>query len=68
MRKDGIHDEASETDAEAGVVIVEGPGGTMLSMTPGAADETGKRLQGSAGKAQDQKDGKRPPFDAIGTP
>ena len=65
MRKDGVHDEASETDAEAGIVIVEGPGGAMLSMTPGAAEETGKRLQVSAGKAQDQEDGKRPPFDAA---
>jgi hypothetical protein len=63
-----IHDEASETEAEAGTVIVEGPGGTMFSMTPTAAEETSKRLHGSADKAQDQRNGKRPPFDADGAP
>jgi hypothetical protein len=59
-----IHDAASETDAEAGTVIVDGPGGTTLSLTPSAAEETGNRLKGSAAKAQEQRDGKRPPFDA----
>ncbi|MDO6415944.1 hypothetical protein Q4F19_16260 [Sphingomonas sp. BIUV-7] len=64
MKPNKSHDTPSDVDAEAGQVLVEGPDGIMISFTPEAAVETGHRLQGSASKAPDQADGKRPPFDA----
>jgi hypothetical protein len=66
MKPTGPCDKPSDVDAEQGEVLVEGPDGVMISFTPQAAAETGNRLQSSAGKAQDQQDGKRPPFDAGG--
>jgi hypothetical protein len=64
MKANKPHDMPSDVDAEAGVVLVEGPDGIMISFTPEVAAETGQRLQGGAGKARDQRAGKRPPFDA----
>jgi hypothetical protein len=58
-----IHDDASVTEAEAGIVIVDGPDGVMLSLSPDAAEETANRLRQSAAKARDQRSGIRPPFD-----
>ena len=63
MKPTGPSDKPSDVDAEQGEVLVEGPDGVMISFTPQAAAETGNRLQSSAGKAQDQQDGKRPPID-----
>lgn len=65
MKPTKSHDTPSDVDAEAGEVLVEGPDGVVISFTPDAATETGQRLQGGADKARDQRDGKRPPFDAI---
>jgi hypothetical protein len=58
-----VHDGASDTDAEAGTVIVDGPDGVAVSLTPAAAEETGERLKDSATKAREQRGGKRPPYD-----
>jgi hypothetical protein len=63
MPGNNAREDPSETDAEAGIVVVDGPGAVAISLTPDAAEETGKRLQGSASKARDQKAGRRPPFD-----
>jgi hypothetical protein len=60
-----IYNEPSDTNAEAGAVIIDGPDGVAVSMTPRAAAETGKRLQASAAKAHKQREGKRPPFDPL---
>lgn len=62
MRGSDIHDEPSETNAEAGVVIVDGPDGVAFSMTPGAAATTSERLRESARRADEQRQGKRPPI------
>jgi len=52
---DRIYDEPSEVDAEDGHVIVDGPDGVDILMTPGAAEETSERLLWGAAKAQGQK-------------
>lgn len=39
-----LYDHPSEVCADKGEVIVEGPGGRVLSMTPDAALETSDRL------------------------
>jgi hypothetical protein len=65
MKANKPHDMPSAVDAEAGVVLLEGPDGVMISFTPEAAAETGDRLQGGAGKARDQREGRRPPFDSA---
>ncbi|MDO6414116.1 hypothetical protein Q4F19_06965 [Sphingomonas sp. BIUV-7] len=69
MKRTEAHNTPSDVSAEAGEVLVEGPDGIMISFTPEAAAETGHRLQGGAGKAVDQRAGKRPPFDvSAGNP
>lgn len=57
-----IHDEASKVTAEKGEVQIDGPGGIVLSMTPEAARETGKRLTIEAARAEKQS-----PSTDIGT-
>ena len=52
----GPHDKASETSAEQGEVIVDGPAEVAFSMTPEAARETGERLKASADEASDAPD------------
>jgi hypothetical protein len=54
MRRDKVHNEASETEAIDGVVLVEGPGGVALLLTPGAADATAARLSETAHQARAQ--------------
>src|SRR5205085_1107354 len=39
-----LHDEPSKVDAEEGEVIVDGPDGVAVSLTPEAAIETSHRL------------------------
>lgn len=48
-------DEPSEVDAEDGEVIVDGPDGVAVSMTPEAAAETSDRLFTGAAKARGQQ-------------
>jgi hypothetical protein len=49
-----LHDEASNVTAEAGQVLVDGPDGVAVSLTPEAAAETSDRLLDSAAEAQGQ--------------
>jgi hypothetical protein len=60
-----IHDEPSDSDAEAGAVIIDDTDGVAVSVTPGAAAETGRRLQASAAKAHEQREGERPPSNPL---
>ena len=50
-------DTPSETDAVDGEVVLRGPDGVALSMTPEAAEETGRRLLQAAASARRQRDG-----------
>ena len=49
-----LHDEPSLVTAENGTVLVEGPAGIVLSLTPDAAAETSDRLLKAAAQAQGQ--------------
>ena len=44
--------EAGEAHAEAGIVILDGPDGVAVAMTPEAAAETGRRLIAAAENAR----------------
>jgi hypothetical protein len=57
MGGDRVHDEASETDAINGAVLVDGPDGVAVLLTPGAAAETARRLDDAARDAQAQRNG-----------
>jgi len=54
MMEQTVHDTASEVTAEDGQVMLDGPDGTAVSLTPEAAIETSERLfeQGLKGKGQ----------------
>ena len=49
-----IYDEASEIDAEDGVVSLKGPDDVDVRLTPDAAEETSERLNTGAMKARGQ--------------
>ena len=49
------HDEPSEVEAEDGDVLVDGPDGVAVTLTPEAAIETGERLFAGGIKAQGQR-------------
>ena len=49
------HDTPSEVDAEEGEVLVDGPDGIAVSLTPEAASETSHRLLHGAAKARGQQ-------------
>jgi hypothetical protein len=48
------HDTASEVAAEEGEVLVDGPDGIAVALTPEAAEETGRRLLDAAREARSQ--------------
>lgn len=50
-----VHDTAGEAVAERGVVMLEGPEGTALSLTPAAAKLTGESLLRAAICAERQQ-------------
>jgi hypothetical protein len=50
-----IYDEPTKVEAEDGKVILDGPDGVDVIMTPEAAEETSERLLWGAAKAQGQK-------------
>jgi hypothetical protein len=50
-----IYDEASEVEAEDGVVSLKGPDAVDVRMTPDAAEETSDRLNTGAMKARGQR-------------
>ena len=54
MENQEIYDQASEVDAEDGIVIVKGPDAVDVRLTPEAAEETSDRLTTGAMKARGQ--------------
>jgi hypothetical protein len=48
------HDVPGVADAEQGSVLLDGPDGVAVTMTPGAATATGESLIGAAKRAQAQ--------------
>ena len=48
-----VHDEPSNVSSEQQTVIVDGPDGVAVSLTPGAAKETGRRLIHEADEASE---------------
>jgi hypothetical protein len=50
-----IYDEASEIEAEDGVVSLKGPDAVDVRLTPDAAEETSERLNTGAMKARGQR-------------
>lgn len=57
MESIGSHSEPSEVNAEQGQVIVEGPDGVAVTLTPDAAEETGRRMINAASQARSQEAG-----------
>ena len=55
MSKHPLFDEPSEVSAEQGEVVVDGPDGVAVSLTPEAAAETSDRLLDGATKAAGQR-------------
>ena len=55
MENEKIYDEASEVDAEDGLVNVKGPDAVDVRLTPDAAEETSERLNTGAMKARGQR-------------
>ena len=53
---DGLnaHRDPSDVIAEEGDVIVEGPNGVAVTLTPDAAEETGRRMLRAASEARRQ--------------
>ena len=49
------HGDPSEVIAEQGDVIVEGPNGVAVTLTPEAAEETGRRMVRAAAEARRQR-------------
>jgi hypothetical protein len=55
MEHDKIYDEPSKVNAEEGEVLVDGPDGVAVSLTPDAAVETSDRLLEGAMTARGQQ-------------
>ena len=53
------HGEPSEVTAEQGDVIVEGPNGVAVTLTPEAAEETARRMMRAASEARRQTNGEK---------
>ncbi|WP_294237602.1 hypothetical protein [uncultured Sphingomonas sp.] len=49
-----VHDEAGLATAEQGIVMLDGPNGVAVSMTPSAARRTGEGLVAAAREAETQ--------------
>ena len=54
MTPERVHDEPSDVAAEDGMVIVDGPNGVAVTLTPDAAVETSHRLLDGGLEAQGQ--------------
>lgn len=60
MNHSDAHGDPSDVMAEEGEVIVEGPNGVAVTLTPEAAEETARRMARAASEArrqQGKKDG-----------
>lgn len=55
MGHDKIYDEASEVVAEEGQVLVDGPDGVAVTLTPEAALETSDKLLDAGAVARGQR-------------
>ena len=55
MRSVSAFAQPSEVIAEEGDVLVEGPDGVAVSLTPDAAEETARRLVEAAAEARRQR-------------
>ena len=55
MGDNKVYDEATTVSAEGGAVILDGPDGVDLRMTPEAADETAGRMLEGAAEAAGQR-------------
>ena len=55
MDDETIYDEASEVEADSGVVSVTGPDHVAVKLTPNAAAETSDRLLKGSMRAQGQR-------------
>jgi hypothetical protein len=51
MRDDGVHDQPLLASCEAGVIIIEGEAGLLLTMTAEAASSTAETLRREADKS-----------------
>lgn len=49
-----IFDYPGKASAEKGVVMLDGPDGVAISLTPDAAEETGRQLVRAAEEAREQ--------------
>lgn len=54
------YDEPTQATAERGEVMLDGPDGIAVSMTPGAARTSADRLRTAADQAQDQQESADP--------
>ena len=59
-KTDELFDEATEVSAKDGEVILDGPDGVDVKLTPEAARETSTRLWDGAAKASAQRHGSKP--------
>lgn len=59
-KSDELFDEATKVSAKDGEVILDGPDGVDVKLTPEAARETSNRLWDGAAKARAQRDGGKP--------
>ncbi len=50
----GVHDDAGVATAECGIVMLDGPNGVAVAMTPAAARATGEGLMAAARLAETQ--------------
>ena len=55
-----VHEQAGHACAEEGEVILDGPNGVAVSMTPEAARKTSQSLAGAADEASRQQKSKAP--------
>lgn len=55
MQNEQVYEQASEVEADEGVVLVTGPGTIRVRFTPDAAEETSDRLAAGAMKARGQR-------------
>jgi len=59
MSKSKVYDQPSDVTAEKGVVLVDGPDGVAVAITPDAAEKTSDRLLEGALTARGQQMRKR---------
>ena len=60
-----LYDEPTKVSAKAGEVILDGPDGVDVKLTPEAARETSDRLLEGAARAQGQRKLKNLPHQAM---